>query len=110
MAWEASLQTSIFQARNRTTGTTVSLTRKSDVKNHLSLRFRAKTNLRALESLPDATDNLVPEPGAIGIIESPFAKDFSAEHTIAGISSTPTAGSAGSPDSLAPKTSKSAQP
>jgi hypothetical protein len=39
-ALQASLQTSTFQARNRTAGAVMSNFKKSDVKSHLTLRLR----------------------------------------------------------------------
>jgi hypothetical protein len=88
----------------------MSIFKKSDVKNHLSLRFRAKTYLDAPVSRPDASGYSLAEPVSTGTRPTPFAKDYSAEHTIAIELSTPTANSIESADSPDPEKSKSAQP
>jgi len=87
----------------------MSLTRKSDVKNHLSPRFRTETHLCAPAGLRDATGCSVAGPDAIGTIPTPFALDYSVEHTFAGRSSTTSANSTGSTDPQAPEIPKSAQ-
>ena len=56
--------------------------RQSDVKNHLSPRFRTKIHLCDPVSQPDATGYSVPEPDAIEADPSTFAQDFMAEHSI----------------------------
>jgi len=81
LALQASLRTSIFQARNRTTGTAMSLIKKSDVKNHLSPQFRTKIHLCEPVSPPDAIGCAVPETGAIEAISANFAEDFVTEHS-----------------------------
>jgi len=43
----------------------MSLIKQSDVKNHLSPRFRTKIHLRQPESQPDATGFSAAEPDAI---------------------------------------------
>jgi hypothetical protein len=83
---------------------------KSDVKNHLSLRFRARTYLGAPAGQPDVSGSLLVEPGAIGAGPSPFAEDHSAEHTTADISLTPIAKPIDFSGSQEPETPKSAQP
>jgi hypothetical protein len=80
-ALQASLQTSIFQERNRTTGVAMSQIRQSDAKNHLSPRFRTKIHLCDPVSQPDATGYSMPEPDAIKANLSTFAQDFVAEHS-----------------------------
>jgi hypothetical protein len=80
-ALQASLQTSIFQVRNQTTGAAMSLTKRSDVKNHLSPRFRTKIHLCEPVSQPDATGYSVPEPDTIKANPSTFVQDFVAEHS-----------------------------
>ena len=72
-----------MQARNRTTGAAVSLTKQSDVKNHLSPRYRAKIHLCEPASQPDATGSPVVEAEPTGTNPSTFAKDYSADHTMA---------------------------
>jgi len=59
----------------------MSLTKQSDVKNHLSPRFRTKLHLCEPVSQPDATGYSVPEPDAIKATPSTFAQDFVAEHS-----------------------------
>lgn len=54
-AAQASLQTSTIQVRNRTTGTVMSVTEQSEVKNHLSSRHRRGIHLAVPASQPDAT-------------------------------------------------------
>jgi hypothetical protein len=59
----------------------MSLIKQSDVKNHLSPRFRTKIHLRQPESQPDATGFSAAEPDAINATESSFTEDFVAEHS-----------------------------
>lgn len=59
-AFQGLLQTSVFKARNCTTGATVSLIKKSDVKNHLSPRHRSKIHLQ--EESPASTHPKVNDP------------------------------------------------
>jgi len=87
----------------------MSIFRNSDVKNHLSLRFRARTYLNMRANRPNASDHSLTNPDAIGIIPEPFAMDYSAEHTIAGLASPLTSDSIDSSESQEPDTSKSAQ-
>lgn len=54
-ALQASLQTSVIQASNRTTGAALSLIKKADVKNHLSARHRTEIHLARPENHSDAT-------------------------------------------------------
>ena len=58
--------------------------RQSDVKNHLSPRFRAKVHLCQPVSQPDATGFSGADPGAIEATPSLFAEDFVAEHSSSG--------------------------
>jgi hypothetical protein len=81
LAFPASLQTSIFQARNRTAGATMSNFRQSDVKNHLSPRFRTKIHLSQPESQPDATGFSGAELEITKENQATFSKDFTAEHS-----------------------------
>ena len=59
----------------------MSLVKKSDVKNHLSPRFRTKIHLNLPESQPDATGFSGAEPNAVKANPSNFAEDFVAEHS-----------------------------
>jgi hypothetical protein len=59
----------------------MSLIRQSDVKNHLSPRFRTKVHLHQPESQPDATGFSAAEPLAIDATASKFTEDFVAEHS-----------------------------
>jgi hypothetical protein len=64
--------------------------RQSDVKNHLSPRFRTKIHLCDPVSPPNATGNSVPVPDAIQANSSNFAQDFVAEHSSPGAAVAPT--------------------
>jgi hypothetical protein len=55
LALQASLQTSVFQEINRTTGIAMSVIKQTDVKNHLSARHRTEIHLHQPESQADAT-------------------------------------------------------
>ena len=109
LALQASLQTSIFQVRNRTTGVAMSQIRQSDVKNHLSPRFRTKIHLCDPASQPDATGYSVAEPDAIKTDPSTFAQDFVAEHSLSGAAAAPGDHLPGSFRPEAPAVSKSAR-
>ncbi len=88
----------------------MSLIKKSDVKNHLSPRFRTKIHLCPPVSQPDATGFSVAEPDAIKANPSIFAEDFVAEHSSPGTDlaqGNPLIGSLGP---QAPAVSKSVQP
>ena len=89
----------------------MSLVRQSDVKNHLSPRFRAKIHLRQPESQPDATGFSAAEPDAIETIPSDFTADFVAEHSAPGAAAAPGGHLPGSfrPETETPKVSKSAR-
>jgi hypothetical protein len=89
LALQASLQTSIFQARNRVTGVAMSQIRQSDVKNQPSPRFHTKIHLCDPVSQPDATGYSVPETDAIKADSSTFAQDFVAEHSAPGTAAAP---------------------
>jgi hypothetical protein len=109
-ASQASLQTSIFQVRSRTTGAAVSPIKRSDVKNHLSPRHRTDIHLCQPESQPDATGFSAAEPDAIQANSLNSAEDFVAERSSSGAAlaqSNPLLGSIGP---QAPATSKSVQP
>ncbi len=108
-ALQASLQTSIFQARNRTTGAAMSVIKRSDVKNHLHSPFLTRIHLVQPESQPDATGYSVAEPETIKANPSGFAEDLIAEHSSSGFSVAPTEQVTGSSSQQAPNASKSAQ-
>jgi hypothetical protein len=55
--------------------------RQSDVKNHLSPRFRTKIHLCAPASQPDATGLSAAEADKTKASPSGFAEDFVAEHS-----------------------------
>lgn len=82
----ASLQTSLFQVRNRATGAAVSIIRKSDVKNHLSPRHRTQIHLCPPESQPDATGFSTAESGAVLPDAPDAAKDLVTERSSSGSS------------------------
>jgi len=83
--------------------------RQSDVKNHLSPRFRTKIHLCDPVSPPDATGQSVPEPEAIQANSSNFALDFVAEHSSPGVTAPPGAHLPGSFRPEAPAKSKCAK-
>jgi hypothetical protein len=59
----------------------MSLTKKSDVKNHMSVRFRAKIHLGELVVLRDATDVATSETTQRE--EADFVQDFVGDHSSA---------------------------
>jgi hypothetical protein len=104
------LWTSTVQVRNRTTGAAVSLTKKSDVKNHLSRRHPTGIHIYQPASQPDAT-------GFSG--EESAHTDSQTGHVDQGSTSKPGLRSQGTPTTatdsglkptLVPKVSKSARP
>ena len=109
LALQASLQTSIFQERNRTIGAAMSLIKKSDVKNQLSPEFRTKIHLCEPVSRPDATGDTVAEADAIPANPSQFSEDIVAGHSSSGLAIVPTDEVTGSIPQ-APATSESVQP
>jgi D-tyrosyl-tRNA(Tyr) deacylase len=60
----------------------MSLHKQSDVKNHLSPRYRTKIYL--CKPVSDATGLSVAEPDAIKAVPLGFAEDFLAEHSSSG--------------------------
>jgi hypothetical protein len=108
-AFQASLQTSIFQARNRTTGAAMSPLMRSDVKSHLRPPFLTKLPLSQPVSHPDATGFSVAEPDATEAKLSIFAEDFVAEHSSTSVAVAPADPVIGSIRPQAPNVSKSAQ-
>jgi hypothetical protein len=87
----------------------MSLINRSDVKNHLSPRFRTEIHLCDPVSQPDATGYSVPEPDAIKAGPSTFAQDFVAEHSSPSVTAAQGAHLPGSFRLEAPAVSKSAQ-
>ena len=83
--------------------------RQSDVKNHLSPRFRTKIHLCDPVSQPDATGYSVAEPDAIQANPATFAEDFVAEHSSPSEAASPGDHLPGSFRPEAPAASKSAQ-
>jgi hypothetical protein len=81
LAFQVSLRTSNFHARNRPTGATMNPIKLSDVKSHLRPPFLTKTHLDQPESQPDATGFSTFESDAIKAGSSVFAEDFVAEHS-----------------------------
>jgi len=88
-ALQASLQTSIFQERNQTTGVAVSQIIQSDAKNPLPPRFHTKIHLCDPVSNADAAACSVPEPDATKARPAIFAKDYVAEHSFSGAAAAP---------------------
>jgi hypothetical protein len=87
----------------------MSLIKKSDVKNHLSLRYRTQIHLSQPESQPDATGFSVVEMGKVQSDRSTFAEDFVAEHSSSGKSIAAANRVIGSPGPKITASSKSAQ-
>jgi hypothetical protein len=87
----------------------MSLIKKSDVKNHLSPRYRTKIHLCRPLSQPDATGYSVAEPDAIKTNPSDFTTDFVAEHSSSATSPVPVDLVTGSIRPRASTGSKSAQ-
>jgi hypothetical protein len=104
----ASLQTSIFQLPSRTTGATVSLIKKSDVKNHLSPRHRTEIHLCPPESQPDATGYSGAD--AVQADASDSAQDRVAELSSSGRAPAPGNPVIGAIGPQSPATSKSVKP
>ncbi|MFZ0393889.1 MAG: hypothetical protein WCF17_01200 [Terracidiphilus sp.] len=87
----------------------MSLITQSDVKNHLSPRYRTKIHLCEPESQPDATGFSVGEPDAIQANPLSFAEDFIAEHSPSCAALAPDKPLVGSIGPQAPATSRSVQ-
>jgi len=84
----------------------MSLIRKSDVKNHLSPRYRTEIHL----SLPaDAAGSPLTGPDVIKAIPSGFDRDFFAEHTSSRNSPAPGDGVTDATSPVATAASKSVQ-
>lgn len=69
----------------------MSLTKKSDVKNHLSARWRAGSRSHLTASQPNAAGFSGSEPGAVKADPSGFVEDFHGEHSSHGITMEPVA-------------------
>ena len=82
-AFQASLQTSAFQARNRIIGIAMPLIKKCDVNDYLAARRRARLHPLKSPGKPDAAGLSVPAPGVAGAKQAGFAKDFLGEHSVA---------------------------
>jgi hypothetical protein len=83
----------------------MSIVKKSDVKNHLSPRYRTKIHL----SQPDATGFSGAEPDVIKENPATFSKDFTAEHSSIAIPVASADLLTGSTPPQSPLVSKSAQ-
>lgn len=108
-ASQASLQTSIFKIRNRTIGAAMSIIEKSDVKNHLSSRYRTKIHLCPPVSQSEAAGVSVAESDALKAKPSRFAEDFVTEHSSSHAAVAPTEQVTDSSSRQKPIVSKSAQ-
>jgi hypothetical protein len=87
----------------------MNLVKKSDVKNHLSSRYRTKIHLCEPVSQPRATGFSMPERDESKAAPSRFAEDFLAEHSSSGTALAPGNPLTGSIGLQAPPVSKSAQ-
>ncbi len=87
----------------------MSLIKKSDVKNHLSARYRKEVHLGKQVSQPDATGFSKAEPGAGKVKPSVFAEDFNVEHSFPCTGVAPSDPLTDSNCPQAPAASKSAQ-
>jgi hypothetical protein len=67
----------------------MSLIKKSDVKNHLSPRFRTQIHVSQPEGEPVATDFSAAAPSASSIDSAGFARDFLGEHSSSGVKLAP---------------------
>jgi hypothetical protein len=87
----------------------MSLVKRSDVKNHLSPRYRTKIHPWPLLSQPDATGFSVAESDTFSANASEFAKDYVGEHSSSGVAVAPTDPVAGLIRPQAPAPSKRAR-
>ena len=88
----------------------MSLTKQSDVKNHLSPRHRTEIHLCPPESQPDATGFSAAESGAVQADASDSAKDLVPQHSSFGSALAQGNPSIGSIGSQASATAKSVKP
>jgi len=84
-ALPASLQTSTFQAHNQLTGIAVSITRKTDVKNHLSARWLTQNRPQSVAERPNVAEFSGTDQDDLELPSLSFADDFFAEHSPASI-------------------------
>ncbi|MGB7546260.1 MAG: hypothetical protein WBM14_00795 [Terracidiphilus sp.] len=108
-AFQASLQTGIVQASNRTTGAAMSLLKKSDLKNHLSARQRNGLHPFRPVNKPGATGFSEIEQGGTRANTPSFVEDFYVEHSSSGVSIIPIEISAGPGSIVIAGTPKSPQ-
>lgn len=87
----------------------MSLNKQSDVKNHLSARYRTEIHLQPPVSKADATGHSSTALDAENAKPSEFVKDNSMEHANLDKPMTPTVKSAGPIDPQASATSRSSQ-
>lgn len=88
----------------------MSLVKKSDVKNHLSLRYRTQIHLCQPESQPDASGFSTAETDAVQLNPLNGAEGFAAERSFSGIALAPDNPLIDSIASQAPAVSRSVQP
>ena len=78
----ASLRTSTFQARNRTSGTPMTLIKKRDVAAHFAARRRNPNQIHIVPvSPPDTTGLPAKEPSAVDTSALKFNEDFVSDHS-----------------------------
>jgi hypothetical protein len=87
----------------------MSLVKRSDVKNHLSPRFRTKIHLCESVSQPDATGFSSDEPDTTTPQPAEFADDFIGEHSSSGAAGAPSRQAPVAVRLQAPSTTKSAR-
>jgi hypothetical protein len=78
-AFHASLQTSTVHASNQAIGVAMSLIKKSDVKNHLSMRHKNRIHVGPGSEV-DATGISRSSQAIVEGQRSGFPKDFTADH------------------------------
>jgi hypothetical protein len=105
LAFQASLQTSIFQARNPSHWSRMNPLKRSDVKNHLRPPFLAGIHLVQ----PDAAGFFALAPDIIETNPLSFADDFIAEHSSSQVAVAPVDPATGLGSRQVHTASKSAQ-
>ena len=80
-AFQASLQTSTFQADNQLIGIAVRITRKTDVKNHLSARLRTQNRTYLAANQQDVMRLATTAADQLNARLSAFSEDFLGEHS-----------------------------
>jgi hypothetical protein len=84
-AFQASLQTSIFQVRNRTTGVAMNLLKKCDGKDLLSAsRNKSLHSLRPVGQADRANPSEI-KPDGTRASRLTFVEDFTLEHSLPGV-------------------------